>query len=147
MQEILKGQYLYQKGLLNEVILNIPDLSEVYYLLVLPINEDKKSTVRLVPRKSYKYTGEIILGEIRVILTTKRICSDTRISGGGLPEILPNNYDLLDIGNLYGRLFRAGTSLIIKLPAYLKQYDSYIRDAIEQWKNATTYIAIYYNEQ
>ena len=137
----------HRLNLTDEVILNIPDLSEVYYLLALPINEDKKSTVRLVPRKSYKYTGEIILGEIRVILTTKRICSDTRVSGGGLPEILPNNYDLLDIGNLYGRLFRAGTSLIIKLPAYLKQYDSYIRDAIEQWKNATTYIAIYYNEQ
>ena len=137
----------HRLNLKDEIILNIPDLSEVYYLLALPVNKNGESTVRLVPRKSYDYTGEVILGEIRVILTTKKVCSDARISGGGLPEAMQDNYDLLDIGNLYGRLFRAGTSLIIRLPSYLEKYDSYIKDAIEQWKNATTYIVIHYDKQ
>lgn len=137
----------HRLNLKDEIILNIPDLSEVYYLLALPVNKNGESTVRLVPRKSYDYTGEVILGEIRVILTTKKVCSDARISGGGLPEAMQDNYDLLDIGNLYGRLFRAGTSLIIRLPSYLEKYDSYIKDAIERWKNATTYIVIHYDKQ
>lgn len=137
----------HRLNLKDEIILNIPDLSEVYYLLALPVNKNGESTVRLVPRKSYDYTGEVVLGEIRVILTTKKVCSDARISGGGLPEAMQDNYDLLDIGNLYGRLFRAGTSLIIRLPSYLEKYDSYIKDAIEQWKNATTYIVIHYDKQ
>lgn len=137
----------HRLNLKDEIILNIPDLSEVYYLLALPVNKNGESTVRLVPRKSYDYTGEVVLGEIRVILTTKKVCSDARISGGGLPEAMQDNYDLLDIGNLYGRLFRAGTSLIIRLPLYLEKYDSYIKDAIEQWKNATTYIVIHYDKQ
>lgn len=137
----------HRLNLKDEIILNIPDLSEVYYLLALPINKNGESTVRLAPRKSYNHTGEIILGEIRVILTTKKVCSDARISGGGLPENIQDDYDLLDIGNLYGRLFRAGTSLIIRLPSYLEKYDSYIKDAIERWKNATTYIVIHYDKQ
>lgn len=137
----------HRLNLKDEIILNIPDLSEVYYLLALPVNKNGESTVRLVPRKSYDYTGEVVLGEIRVILTTKKVCSDARISGGGLPEAMQDNYDLLDIGNLYGRLFRAGTSLIIRLPSYLEKYDSYIKDAIERWKNATTYIVIHYDKQ
>lgn len=47
---------------------------------------------------------------------------DTRIMGGGLPIDQPNDYDMLDIGHIFGRPYRVGASLIIRLPIRLQSY-------------------------
>ena len=59
---------------------------------------------------------------------------------------MPDDFDMLDISNLYGRLIRRGTSLIIRLPKVYEKYDKYIRDAVNKYKNASTYIVLKYSD-
>lgn len=51
---------------------------------------------------------------------------DIRSLGGGLPEDQPNDYDMADIGSILGRPYRVGSSIVIKLPIKLKNFENRI---------------------
>ena len=62
-----------------------------------------------------------------------------RQRGGGLPETYKDNYNCFDIGNINGRPYRKGNTLIITLPKYLEQYKDIIMDTVKQYCIAEDY--------
>ena len=127
-------------------LIEIPQIGIVYNILATEIKENNESDIEIKRRSDGVDDGFIKIGEVIVEYTDLKICNDIRITGGGLPENMPDDFDMLDISNLYGRLIRRGTSLIIKLPKVYKKYDKYIRDAVNKYKNASTYIVLKYSD-
>ena len=74
---------------------------------------------------------------------------DTRISGGGLPEVnnLDDNYNLADISNRYGRPLRVGFTKIVRLPKKYKPYEDRIRKEIERHKASGEFIAVVFEDE
>ena len=79
-------------------------------------------------------------------IETKDLYCDMRQRGGGLPESEPDNYDCFDIGNIIGRPYRKGGSLIITLPKNLKPYESIVMNTVKQYMLAEDYPIIIYKE-
>lgn len=127
-------------------LIEIPQIGIVYNILATEIKENNESDIEIKIRSDGVDDGFIKIGEAIVEYTDLKICNDIRITGGGLPENMPDDFDMLDISNLYGRLIRRGTSLIIKLPKVYEKYDKYIRDAVNKYKNASTYIVLKYSD-
>ena len=127
-------------------LIEIPQIGVVYNILATEIKENNESDIEIKRRSDGVDDGFIKIGEAIVEYTDLKICNDIRITGGGLPENMPDDFDMLDISNLYGRLIRRGTSLIIKLPKVYEKYDKYIRDAVNKYKNASTYIVLKYSD-
>ena len=127
-------------------LIEIPQIGIVYNILATEIKENNESDIEIKRRSDGVDDGFIKIGEVIVEYTDLKICNDIRITGGGLPENMPDDFDMLDISNLYGRLIRRGTSLIIKLPKVYEKYDKYIRDAVNKYKNASTYIVLKYSD-
>lgn len=137
----------YRLNLKQNVLLEIPKIGTVYNVLATPINENGESDISLVRRADGFDEPFVKIGEVSVSYTDLKRCNDLRVSGGGLPENMLDDYEMMDISNLYGRIIRRGTSLIIKLPDFYRKYDSYIREAINKYKNASTYIVICYGDK
>ena len=127
-------------------LIEIPQIGIAYNILATEIKENNESDIEIKRRSDGVDDGFIKIGEVIVEYTDLKICNDIRITGGGLPENMPDDFDMLDISNLYGRLIRRGTSLIIKLPKVYEKYDKYIRDAVNKYKNASTYIVLKYSD-
>lgn len=128
----------------RETTLTIPDNKKVYYLTAQEIDSEGKSVLRLEEKREWK--GDTIkIATISVQTQATKACHDVRVYGGGLPKKIENDYDMMDIGNLYGRMYRKGNTLIIRLPDYLAPYDKYIKQSIEAWKNASTLVIIHYD--
>ena len=127
-------------------LIEIPQIGIVYNILATEIKENNESDIEIKRRSDGVDDGFIKIGEAIVEHTDLKICNDIRITGGGLPENMPDDFDMLDISNLYGRLIRRGTSLIIRLPKVYEKYDKYIRDAVNKYKNASTYIVLKYSD-
>lgn len=127
-------------------LIEIPQIGIVYNILATEIKENNESDIEIKRRSDGVDDGFIKIGEAIVEYTDLKICNDIRITGGGLPENMPDDFDMLDISNLYGRLIRRGTSLIIRLPKVYEKYDKYIRDAVNKYKNASTYIVLKYSD-
>lgn len=127
-------------------LIEIPQIGIVYNILATEIKENNESDIKIKRRSDGVDDGFIKIGEAIVEYTDLKICNDIRITGGGLPENMPDDFDMLDISNLYGRLIRRGTSLIIKLPKVYEKYDKYIRDAVNKYKNASTCIVLKYSD-
>ena len=127
-------------------LIEIPQIGIVYNILATEIKENNESDIEIKRRSDGVDDGFIKIGEVIVEYTDLKICNDIRITGGGLPENMLDDFDMLDISNLYGRLIRRGTSLIIKLPKVYEKYDKYIRDAVNKYKNASTYIVLKYSD-
>ena len=65
-------------------------------------------------------------------MKTNPSVSDSRIMGGGLPDDQPDDYDMLDIGHVFGRPYRVGATLIIRLPLKLSAYEERIRTELDK---------------
>lgn len=73
---------------------------------------------------------------------------DMRQLGGGLPEDLTDNYDLLDIGHINGRPYRKTGTVIITLPTIYQEYEKEILDAVKKYMSAEEYpIIIFENKE
>lgn len=73
--------------------------------------------------------------------------TDLRIRGGGLPEDMPDNFNLLDIGHIYGRPYRKANTLVFTLPKKYEIYKDEILEAINKYKVAEDYVAIFFEDQ
>lgn len=65
-------------------------------------------------------------------MKTNPSVSDSRIMGGGLPDDQPDDYDMLDIGHIFGRPYRVGATLIIRLPLKLSAYEERIKRELDK---------------
>ena len=77
----------------------------------------------------------------------KDYLTDMRVRGGGLPEDMPDNFNLLDIGHIYGRPYRQANTLVFTLPKKYEIYKDEIFKAIEKYKVAEDYVAIFFEDQ
>ena len=69
---------------------------------------------------------DIKIADIIIKLSNNIISTDVRVIGGGSSKY--NNYDYIDTGNIHGRPYRVGTSMVITLP---KRYEPY-RDQLQK---------------
>ena len=74
----------------------------------------------------------IILCELYTEVTKAPKVIDIRIFGGGLPDNAKDDFNMIDIGNMYGRPYRIGSTLIIKLPKALQQYESLLLKELDK---------------
>ena len=72
--------------------------------------------------------------------------TDMRLKGGGLPEDMPDNFNLLDIGHIYGRPYRQANTLIITLPKKYEQYKDEILAVINKYKVAEDYPILFFED-
>jgi hypothetical protein len=70
-----------------------------------------------------------------------------RLKGGGLPEDMPDNFNLLDIGHIYGRPYRQANTLIITLPKRYEQYKQEILDVINKYRVAEDYPILFFEDE
>ena len=120
-------------------------INQTYYLICK--ENDSVSQYELVEDSNYK--DGIILVTIKVLLdedNNKKIVYDMRQRGGGLPEGEKDNFDCFDIGNIYGRPYRKGSTLIITLPGYLKPHKDFIMNIVKQYMVADDYPIILFKE-
>jgi len=134
----------YRLCLTKPVKLIIPDITKEYSIVALPVDADGESKLMLTDRAEDVPDSAVHIAQVRVIGENEERCVDIRQRGGGLPEREADDYDMMDIGNLYGRPYRIGTSLIVKLPRRLEQYDEKIQSSIEQYKNAGDLVTVLY---
>ena len=100
--------------------------------------------------KNTDYKDGIILMTIDISQDTEQtenILFDMRQRGGGLPEGEKDNYDCFDIGNIYGRPYRKGGSLIITLPKYMEEYKDMIMSIVKQYMLADDYPIIIFEDK
>lgn len=122
----------------------IEDLTKSYSLFLGKGSSSLFNTFYLLseeeePRSSYLKVADIYF-------TTQQDITihDTRISGGGLPEDQPDDYNMSDIGNILGKPYRLGSSLIIRLPVRLKQYEERIKKELDKHVAAgDTYVIVF----
>ena len=79
------------------------------------------------------------VAEIRVIPHFQIHTVDVRVRGGGLAVNEPDNFNMIDIGNVYGKPYRVGSTLIIRLPKRLSKYEDEIADAVNKHISAGDY--------
>lgn len=73
--------------------------------------------------------------------------NDMRQLGGGLPEDMPDNYNLLDIGHINGRPYRQACTLVFTLPKKYEKYKAEILAAINKYRNAEEYPVIFFEDK
>lgn len=71
---------------------------------------------------------------------------DMRQLGGGLPEDMDDNYELLDIGHINGRPYRKNSTIVIKLPLKYKEHEELILKAVNKFISAEEYPVIFFED-
>lgn len=128
--------------------LTIKDPGLPFLICALPSTPDTQSVYQLVLEDQYSIDKHgCILA--KAVLTSKSTTKlyDVSIRGGGLPESEPDDYNLIDIGNTYGRPYRKGSTMIIRLPEKCKEYDDVVKDAIMQHIASGEYPVVIYEKQ
>ena len=114
----------------EEQVLPVPDIARGYYLCLVPVESRKE--FKLVDKNAYnkEQCGDIA-AEVSIDIDYDVSAFDIRQLGGGLPLVCKDDYAMEDIGNVYGRPYRIGSTVIITLPRRCKPYEDKIRDAID----------------
>lgn len=125
--QLIIGQYYsskYNIAKSEETIINISNIKTNYslYMTNTGILKDQRFYILPVDEPS----NDIKVADIIIKLDTKIEPIDTRIIGGGSSKF--DNYEYIDTGNILGRPYRIGTSMVITLP---KKYESH-RDQLQE---------------
>lgn len=118
----------------SEIEFKLPDLKNNYKIT------GRDRSFRLI--RETEETTEIIMHRIEPITEEITKKYDLRIKGGGLPLNMKNDYALTDIGHLYGRPHRVGSSAVIRLPKRLEPYEKIIRQEVERHQVGTEALVI-----
>lgn len=117
----------------KEQELIIPDIKFVWYICTKPGSPYLINELTLVEQSEYSMEkhGHRI-AEVRTKASYHPKLIDMRVRGGGLPtkENPGGGIDLIDIGNLYGKPYRLGSTVIIRLPKVLQKHEKKIKDAV-----------------
>ena len=128
--QLIIGQYYsskYNIAKSEETIINISNIKTNYslYMTNTGILKDQRFYILPVDEPS----NDIKVADIIIKLDTKIEPTATRIIGGGSSKF--DNYEYIDTGNILGRPYRIGTSMVITLP---KKYESH-RDQLQEQIN------------
>ena len=102
----------------------------------------------------YEYESEYKESKFKVYLAlitveeqkSEQYLTDMRLKGGGLPEDMPDNFNLLDIGHIYGRPYRQANTLVITLPKKYEPYKNEILEVINKYKVAEDYPVLFFED-
>ena len=72
---------------------------------------------------------------------------DMRQLGGGLSEEEEDDFELVDIGHINGRPYRIAGTLVLTMPTKYKPYEEYIQKALDKYKTAEDYIAVFFEDK
>ena len=72
---------------------------------------------------------------------------DMRQLGGGLSEEEEDDFELVDIGHINGRPYRIAGTLVLTMPTKYKPYEKYIQKALDKYKTAEDYIAVFFEDK
>lgn len=129
----------------TDQIFSLSDLNINYYICTKPTSVELENIFTFVHQSDYSYEKDgFIVAYVRMTAQRDTKVYDVRVSGGGLSTTEPNNYDMIDIGNLYGRPYRIGSALIIKLPKNCKQYHDLIIHEVNKHITSGDYPIILY---
>jgi len=128
--------------------LTVPNNLGTYYICANPLPGELSTIFTLVldsdydeSKNGYKIATVVISCEQR----TKTY--DVRIMGGGLPEQLADDYNMMDIGNLNGRPYRLGSTNIIRLPLAYQKYKNDIESAVNLHAASGEYNIIVFDDR
>jgi hypothetical protein len=114
---------------------------------VLYIDTDNNMLQYLFKEDFEQAENKIELATINVSeVKSDQYLTDMRLKGGGLPEDMPDNFNLLDIGHIYGRPYRQANTLIITLPKKYEQYKDEILKVINKYKVAEDYPILFFED-
>ena len=124
----------------EEQELEVPDVKFIYYVCTRRGNAYTKNEFKLVEQSAYSMVEHgYRIAEVRFHPRYDTKMIDIRTPGGGLPSQEEDNFNLMDIGNIYGRPYRIGSTLIIRLPKKLEAHKNKIRKAVNQHISAGEY--------
>lgn len=106
----------------TDIIINDINKNYVLYMMKTSVFNDQNFYILEENEKS----TDIKIADIIIKLSNNIIPTDVRVIGGGSSKY--NNYDYIDTGNIHGRPYRVGTSMVITLP---KRYEPY-RDQLQK---------------
>lgn len=128
----------------TDQIFKIEDLTMSYSLFVGQGTSSLFNTFYLLSEKETPLSSYVKVADIYFTVQQDITIYDTRINGGGLPDDQPDDYNMSDIGNILGRPYRLGSSLVIRLPVLLKQYEERIRKELDKHVAAgDTYVIVF----
>lgn len=108
------------------------------YACTLAVPETEAYLVLTMGRYEFVYNQKDLLPGSNIVLVfeqvseQKRFVYDTRVLGGGLKDNVEDNFNLFDIGNVYGRPYRIGSCTVISLPKRLKKYEVEIKQEVSK---------------
>lgn len=101
----------------------------------------KNNIINIVDQKDYDGDGLILcIFHVNFSVDESYNINDIRLRGGGLPEGTKHDVQsLFDIGAVEGMSYRAGGSIIIKIPQTLRAYEEHIKSAVKKHVAAEEY--------
>ena len=115
------------------------------YVIYIDLN---KNILGYLYKEDFEPTeSHIELATINITeINSDQYLTDMRLKGGGLPEDMPDNFNLLDIGHIYGRPYRQSNTLVITLPKKYEQYKDEILEVINKYKVAEDYPVLFFED-
>ena len=99
----------------------------------------------VIVRPKDKQDTWIILADVEIAINEEIDYKDIRIPGGGEASVEPD-YEMIDTGNLYGRPYRYGCPMIIRIPKRYRPMQKEIRNEIEKHMTSGDYPIILYKD-
>ena len=133
--------------------LTIPLTRTINYKQVAINNTDfyiccKENILSCYAVNEYKKDYGIIIARINISKTdTQPKVYDMRRRGGGLPENAEDDFNMLDIGHLYGLAYRKAGTVVITLPTKLKPYEDLIKKVVSKHIVAEKYPVIIFEDK
>ena len=142
----IKNQEIKLQELNNKILLKEKEIEQ------LKLNHElelKSKTLDFCYESEYQESEDKVYIAIVTIEEVKsdQYLTDMRLKGGGLPEDMPDNFNLLDIGHIYGRPYRQANTLAITLPKKYEPYKKEILDIVEKYKVAEDYTILFFEDE
>ncbi len=115
------------------------------YILYINLNTNDLDFVYEDEYEEAPYKTYLALIEVKEE-KSEQYLTDMRLKGGGLPEDMPDNFNLLDIGHIYGRPYRQANTLVITLPKKYEPYKDEILEVINKYKVAEDYPVLFFED-
>ena len=128
--------------------LTVPNNYGTYYICANPLPGELSTVFNLVLSDRYNEAKDgYKIATVVISCEQHTKIYDVRVMGGGLPEQLPDDYNMMDIGNLNGRPYRLGGVNIIRLPLAYKKYKDKIEAAVNQHAASGEYNIIVFDDR
>lgn len=139
--------YQYGVCLTEDTTFLIPDNNNKYVISVKKSTPGITNKVLLTDMDEYEErTDGAAIAYITIRSNKASRVYDVRIAGGGIPKTAPDDYEMIDIGHPYGRPYRVGSTIVIKLPAAYKNHEDIIMAEIKKHVCAGDYPILVFNE-